>query len=340
MALHILRGGTTAGGRLGEAFGTGISSLLEHKLGQLQERSKRSQTSQGLQAIEGITPEQAEQLSNLDPAILGPVLKQFMAAPGQKAYGQAISQLLNGEGGGGLPEGAQLNSQQATDLAKLSFKKQEVAETQRQKKQVSIDASNKVYNDILDKSLANARAAKEKAEQLIGYAKTGKVSSGLEGRVTPQWMLNDESREFDAVGDQLASILAGQKGVPTNFKIKWEKGSKPSLTHSTESQINLGQKVVDQSSPLLKRGEIRDELIAANGGVQPENIGTKVERAYKEWLKSGSKKKEEIPEEEITDTIAQLEEGKAAIGTSVDFANGVRLYWNGEDLVEENPMEA
>ncbi len=298
MALHILQGGTTAGGRLGEAFGTGIASLADHKVKQIQARN-------GLRALlpeDQYSNEQVDQLSNLaadNPQMLQQIAKQTLVS-------------------------------------------------NKENKQKYIDSANKSWNTNFDKSLDIANKMEDIAGQMETLLASGKVKSGLLGRATPEFMLNDESRTFEALSNELASLIASNSGVATNFKIKLAQSMKPNITQPKKTQMQLLQNVRKQAGKILSKAEIRDNLIASNNGMQPQNIGSLVEKAYKDQKISKSSmgtqpsnnKRETIPPQEISETIDELIKGKASPGISVDFDNGVRLYWDGKELVEENPLGA
>lgn len=78
---------------IGNALSTGLQNLVSHKLNAMQEQKQRQSTMQGLQAI-GYNPQQAAQLSNLDPQSLQQVVKQKLAEPGERAYANALGSIL------------------------------------------------------------------------------------------------------------------------------------------------------------------------------------------------------------------------------------------------------
>ena len=85
----------SVGGRLGEAFGNGLTLLAQSKLGQLQERNQQSQLSRGLQAL-NISPQEADSLSLLPPDILKSVITDRLASGGQETFARGIEALLGG----------------------------------------------------------------------------------------------------------------------------------------------------------------------------------------------------------------------------------------------------
>jgi|GEM_PF-5593744 len=117
---------------LGESLGTGLSGGLQHLANQKIQQLHQKQTAQSLRAIPGanFSPEEAQALAGLDPAILQTVLKQKLQAPQNQAFAEALG-LLTGntpqqeQGGqpGQMQNGQraqpQLNPQQAFQIAQL-----------------------------------------------------------------------------------------------------------------------------------------------------------------------------------------------------------------------------
>lgn len=81
--------GTNWAEQLGTGLGSGLQALAQNKINQLKQRH-------GLGAV-GYTPEQADQLSYLDPQILNQIVKQKLQEPTQEGYAQLVQALLGGE---------------------------------------------------------------------------------------------------------------------------------------------------------------------------------------------------------------------------------------------------
>jgi hypothetical protein len=123
-------------------------------------------------------------------------------------------------------------------------------------------------------------------EQLLD---TGKVSSGLYGKV-PSILQNTESQQFEANADALAQQLAGQSGVAGAFKIKFAQNLKPKLTDREETQRDRVKFLKKEAEKVLEKAQLRDELIEENGGFQPPNLESLINKKYKEQEKSGKPK--------------------------------------------------
>ncbi len=133
--------GQSLGGSLGSAFGTGLGGTLSQLANQ---RANRLKQQAGLSGIPGISPEQAEQLSNLDPQILSPVMKELISQPRRAAFGNAVSSLSNrlfqtpGQEGENQEQApldlSQLNPQEALQLINTQLNAENRRDTQQEKK--------------------------------------------------------------------------------------------------------------------------------------------------------------------------------------------------------------
>lgn len=83
---------------LAQGLTSGLSELLQGKMQQIQQQK----TTHGLSAL-GFSPEQSKQLSGLPPALLGPIIKNYLAAAENSGLEEAL---------GALSGGAQQNTQQ------------------------------------------------------------------------------------------------------------------------------------------------------------------------------------------------------------------------------------
>jgi hypothetical protein len=94
------------------------------------------------------------------------------------------------------------------------------------------------------------------ANEMIALIDTGKVGSGIAG-YAPTVLQGDESQQFDALSNELASLLASRSGVATNFKIKLAQSMKPNLRQSTKTQRKLAEKIIETSKELRTKAEER-----------------------------------------------------------------------------------
>ncbi len=189
--------------------------------------------------------------------------------------------------------------------------KQSFAEN-KESKQKYIDSANKTWNTNFDKSLDIAHKMDDISSQMETLLASGKVKSGLLGRATPEFMLNDESRTFEALSNELASLIASNSGVATNFKIKLAQNMKPNLSQPKKTQMQLLQNVRKQAGKIMSKAEIRDNLIANNNGMQPQNIGSAVERMYKDQKLSKSQLGAQQANNKHEEVLSQLPPASSA----------------------------
>ena len=95
------------------------------------------------------------------------------------------------------------------------------------------------------------------ANQMHDLLKTGKVSSGFKGRLLPTQLQSDETQQFEALSNELASIIAGRSGVATNFKIKLAQAMKPNIAQNPGTQLALTKKLLESASELRRNAKRR-----------------------------------------------------------------------------------
>ena len=151
--------------------------------------------------------------------------------------------------------------------------------------QSNIDKQNAPFLKGLTKAVDNAETTMNALNNMEQLLDTGKVTHGIYGASTPYVFLSSESQQFDKEANTLAQQLAGQVGVPTGFKIKFAQTQKPNLTDSPETQRSRIKSLRKEVQKVLDKGAIRDEIIEANGGSQPKNIETLINKRYHELSK-------------------------------------------------------
>ncbi len=169
----------------------------------------------------------------------------------------------------------------ASALSAGDGKHQEALERQKVAKQRAINTQNAPFLKGMTKAVENAEIAKDALTNMEQLLNTGKVSSGVWGKV-PSFLQNEESQLFDKYSNTLAQQLSGQTGVPTGFKIKFALTQKPNLEQRPETQKKLVEKLKKESDRILAKGAIKDRLIEENGGEQPANLETKINQIYKQ----------------------------------------------------------
>ena len=310
---------------------TGLQMLAQHKLGQMQkqqelrfaqqqQQQQAANVSQGLGAL-GFTPQESQQLAMLPPQALNELVKQKLAAPQNTAYLQSLQGLLSGQQQGQpatqqpqMPTGlgtSGLNQMQATKLAELGLKKQEldISRQEKQKElqfkrqereQENITKANLPYNKALDERLPIAQESKAIAQQMMDIWKTGKVATRLKGKYVPNVLQNQETIEFNRLSDELAkNLIAAMRGPATNFKIKFAQNLKPTSSQDPETQRKTIEHIMEMADRSLKEGEIRDQLVAQNKGIEPKQLAAQVRKAMKQQGLLGESKEGQYQEGQV-----------------------------------------
>jgi len=194
--------GQSLGGSLGSAFGTGLGGTLSQLANQ---RANRLKQQAGLSGVPGISPEQAEQLANLDPQTLGPVLKELISQPRRAAFGNAVSGLANrlfqtpgseGENQEQEPlDLSQLNPNEALQLINTQLNA-ENRRSQQEEKQREFDErlaqrkSEQEEKTELKKEKQNLEYAKEvrpfiekKAQENLDFSKARKLAERMKANL-------------------------------------------------------------------------------------------------------------------------------------------------------------
>lgn len=294
---------------LAQSLGMGLNQYIGAHLQDMLQQKSLTQRLPGLQQLfPQHSPETLQSLASLDPNLLREVYKSEARRPGEEAFAQSLAALLGGQApniqGGGL------NQDQALKLAELYFQKQqqeanaaqraetsdlrrETAESNRlikekadqERRQKRIEAGNKPYLAQLAKGEELATNMINILDQMQALYDTGKVRSGIKGRL-PSLLQNTESQQFEALGNDLAALVAANGATATDFKLKFAQNRKPNLTQRPETQQELLNKIRKDATRVLDMSRLRDDLILSNEGIQPENIHTLINRAYKETKRS------------------------------------------------------
>lgn len=107
MPLQILDWGPTPGSQVATGLGAGLSqgmqNLANMKMQEYAQRQQAAKTKSALQQF-GIPQEQAEAISQMDPAMQQAYFKNYLQAPQNEAYANAWTQLLGGEQQAPMPE--------------------------------------------------------------------------------------------------------------------------------------------------------------------------------------------------------------------------------------------
>jgi hypothetical protein len=276
-----------------------LRPLVQEELAKPREAEARQRLESGLSELFGT--EKAKTYANLPKEVLNPIVKQKVSEPTQAAFANALAQVNQGQ----PPVVEGLNPQQAfqvnqayqqkiqadetrklrEETAKANALSKQAAETS--KRQAQINTANKPYIERLAKGVTLAENIKDKATKMLDLLDTGKVASGLAG-YTPNVLQTSETQQFDALANELATIIAGNSGVATNFKIKTAQSYKPNVTQRPETQRALINDLIRKSNEVLLREKIKNDLINKNEGEQPKNLETQINNKLKTYEALGN----------------------------------------------------
>lgn len=247
-------GGGVYGTALGRQLGEGITKLANMKMEHIKQ-----QKNMGIYQNLGINPEISKLPQDVQDKIVQEHVKQYGAGPSQ------------GNVGGSQSAGGKTGL-----LGQLGARRYPPAQ------QKAINTMNAPWLKDNEKAYGNARAALQELDYMEELLNTGKVSSGGMGKITPGFLQNTETQQFDKSSNTLAGLLAGaQGGVPTGLRIKFAQSQKPNLEQDPKTQRALIQKLRAEAERAVMRNEIKDRIIEENGGEQPSNMATLVNRAMK-----------------------------------------------------------
>jgi hypothetical protein len=148
------------------------------------------------------------------------------------------------------------------------------------KQQEKVNAENSKYNKALEDDLKNRDKAVGALESMYRLWEGKKISQGWGGALKPHFMLNEESQAFEGAADELASAMLKGGGAASAFKIKFVKGTKPSVSQKREAQLMQMKRNFKQFQKISLLDSIRQKLIDQNGGNQPKNLDILVRKEY------------------------------------------------------------
>ena len=352
------------GEELGQSFGTGLSNVLQHLASQKMRDISTRKQAQGIKALFPNISEQQAYAYAQNPELAKQYYKSELARPGEEAYARmlggdqsgqqqeqfnlpSLGQFLSPQqqqARGIIPEVAtpqqsipigsktqapRLNERQATKLAEINLKKQEMEQRQslaRQAREERLNRAQVVKEEkIADKAkpyitkLATAAPLATKMKTLsndmLDLINTGKVATGISGTAAekfPQFSSN-ETQQFIAKSNELAGLLAASgKGVPTNFKIKLAQISKPIINQSKATQTKLIKDIIKEVEPILLEERASKEIIDEHNGKIPDNFENLVKKRTHKLIKESHKSQVQLPSanEYSEDAIIQIGDQK------------------------------
>lgn len=167
----------------------------------------------------------------------------------------------------------------------LKLKQESAKERTQNKRQGSIEKANTPFIASLQKAVPVAEEMSDKAMEMLNLLKNGNVDFGITGKFTPNVIQNVDSQRFLALSNDIASLLAANSGVATNFKIKFAQERKPNLSQNKKTQEGLTKDLIKQAQKVILREKFANELIAGNDYQQPPNLKSQVDSKYQQFKK-------------------------------------------------------
>lgn len=339
---QIINGPTTGTqdllGALSGGLATGLENLTMHKFNQLQQRqelqqkeTRQQQLAKNLSQLQGITPEQAQVFSKLEPAGLASILKQQQAQPQQQNALASIMSLLGGNGTQGLNLPAGINTQDAFRLAQLKIAKEQRDATQAltqekfnfDKERIQTAAQETRNKNIVKenasfvKPLAKDRKDSEEGIAIIdrilqlldqGSLSTPLGAAGLEAiREFPkvgkpiatvlESFRSPESQEADSLINRLILLMSEGGARPTNMSRQFTAASKIRLSMQPEALKARALELRDGLQEGVRNDEATRYVLDENKGQEPRGLEHKVRKivSIAKKLPDPSKNSQEYP---------------------------------------------
>lgn len=342
MAIQVINRGGGIGSRLGEALGQGLggglSSSLSSGLEQLTQSKlqdmKANRLINGLGTLfPGRSPEELKSLASLSvqsPELAGIYLKQQLQEPQNKAFAQALQGILGGEGGVNLGENAQLNPQQAFQLAQLKQSQQKEVGKSQEKVKPFLDAH---YKDM-----QAAKVLKKQAEESLALLKKIKhklPGNFVTGKIAEVASTDPEVRKLAADYNRLVKLSANfgkGEGVMTNFKLRLEQAAKAGLDKPVETQEEILKDFIRHADNVFDTDKKITEIRKQNKGVYPLDLTQKLIEF------EGSEKSESSL---AGSKVSSIDKSEIPVGKRAQNPKTKEIFvWDGSSWVPEGETNA
>lgn len=334
--MNVIRD-TTAGGNIGQAFGTGLGSglqmLAQNKLNQIQQQQQTHKGAQFWKGL-GLSDEVAYQFANAPESVQKSLLDRLegvniggqpqTSQPGQAA--QPSTGVTIGANPAERRHKETLEQQERLSKEKLEFKKQEL-----------IDKQNEPFNKRIDERLPIAEEASSLIDNIVKNLDTGKVATNWSGAIQAKIgspSQNKETQEFIADVNKLVILetLSG-KGLPSKFRLLLEQAAKASTGQRPEVQRGIINRMKTKVNKYLVEAKVRDDLIEANGGNQPKDLSYKVRKALKSYDEQPKQEAQKLAIGSTIDT-SSMDKKSIPVGALGNDENGNLVKWDGNDWVK------
>ena len=353
MAIILQPQTNTIGDVLGRGLGQGLQQLVGGKLEQLK-------TQQALSTL-GISPQQAQGISNLPPQLRDVVAKQIMQQQNNLGFARNLAGLTGQpsvSGQEGQPSNLQTVSnmlpgqnQAGMDINQLAkFKPEQqlkIAEMNRQSNlqntKIALNET-KTYRDELDKAASNTREDYEGLKAQKSLVESGKLmgpKSAFLLDLVGNYLNFDENMKtaFKNGETQVFEKL----NVPYFRSLKDSYGSRPTQWDAQQFQkgfasiyqTKAGKEVIlenmmNKAEIKIQEQKIKDAIIRRNGGIPPLDLRSQVDEQLQPFRDQQYKKLQKTTSDILTKQYAPKQiADKGTMVTSDD--NGVTFISNGKN---------
>lgn len=221
--------------------------------------------------------------------------------------------------------------QQASAYAHMSYGQpqvlRELIKQQGQRGEQKQQQSQKANEPFL-KDAQKAYEVGDKLESIVSEMKQLAQDSNFQGGAIsgkrPEFLMNDVTRRYYALSQEVPALLAQGSGVATNFKIKLQQASKASVDQPIETQLKLLDRALESGKKLKRPFEAANQILEADPNVA--NLRTEVFRN----LHSGPKSAFGQQQLEVGSSLDELPDPSSVpTGTIIEDDQGRRLVSNG-----------
>jgi len=338
MPIQVINRGQGLGARLGSALGEGLGSGLSQSISSgleqmTQNKMKDMQANKlvnGLSTLfPGRSPEELKSLASLSvqsPELAGIYLKQQLQEPQNKAFAQALQGILGGENAVNLGENAQLNPQQAFQLAQLKQSQQKEVGKSQEKVKPFLDAH---YKDMQAAKILKKQA--EESLKLLQRIKHKLPGNFITGKIAEVASTDPDVRKLAADYNRLVKLSANfgkGEGVMTNFKLKLEQAAKAGLDKPIDTQEEILKDFIRHADNVYDTDRKITEIRKQNKGVYPLDLTQKLiefegSEKQPEAISAGSK-------------VSSIDQSQIPVGKRAQNPKTKEIFiWDGNEWVLE-----
>ena len=329
---------TTAGGNLGNAFGTGLGaglqSLANMKLNEITAQKQQAKASQFWKGL-GLNDQMANQFASAPESIQKSLLDRLEGVnvggqqPGQETQGQGVT-----IGANPVERRANAALEQTDRLAKEKAAATLKAQAEDRKVQERQNLLNEPQNKkIAVETLEDYQLAEKYlpvVEEMLALEKKKNLYGGAAGYL-PNLLTSDDSARYNQLAEQLAAYKVGELGgQATGLKLKFAKDLKPNLTMKqgprTKALKALEKQFKNASSKYQAFEEVKNDTNALKN----------LDKSIKIHMHKMSKQEPEVQQKlAVGSTIdtSSIDKKSIPVGALGNDENGNPVKWDGSDWI-------